>query len=110
MVEWWLRDGERGGVRLHGNLQKRLSEARDEVRRLRETLRVLDEQVAYQQDVADDATTRATVAGTPLADRERREAVDDLRRVKRQRDETAARIDELTSEQDVLLERLLDGA
>ncbi|HVL99428.1 MAG TPA: hypothetical protein VM324_09085 [Egibacteraceae bacterium] len=93
-------------MRLHGNVQKRLAEARAEILRLRETLRVLDEQVAYQQGVADDATTRATVAGTPLADRERREAVEDLRRLKRQRGETAARIDELTSEQDALLDRL----
>lgn len=93
-------------MRLQGNVKKRLAEARDEVRRLRETLRVLDEQVAYQQGVADDATTRATVAGTPLADRERRDAAEDLRRLRRQRDETAARIEELTAEQDALLDRL----
>lgn len=93
-------------MRLQGNVQKRLAEARNEVRRLRETLRVLDEQVAYQQGVADDATTRAAVAGTPLADRERRKATEDLRRLRRQRDETAGRIEELTSEQDALLDRL----
>lgn len=93
-------------MRLHSNVEKRLTEVRDEVRRLRETLRVLDEQLVYQQGVADDATTRATVAGTPLADRERREAVEDLRRLKRHRDESAARVDELMSEQDTLLERL----
>lgn len=91
---------------LQGNVRKRLAEARDEVRRLRETLRVLDEQVSYQQGVADDVTTRATVAGTPLADRERRDAVEDLRRLRRQRDETATRIEELTAEQDALLDRL----
>ncbi|HVM14367.1 MAG TPA: hypothetical protein VM287_08560 [Egibacteraceae bacterium] len=94
-------------MRLHGNVEKRLTEVGEDVRRLRETLRVLDEQVAYQQGVADDATTRAAVAGTPLADRERREAVEDHRRLKRHRDETAARIDELTAEQDALLDRLL---
>lgn len=93
-------------MRVQGNVRKRLAEARDEVRRLRETLRVLDEQLAYQQGVADDATTRAMVAGTPLADRERRDAAEDLRRLRRQRDETAARIEELTTEQDALLDRL----
>ena len=87
-------------------MHKRLAEVRDEVRRLRETLRVLEEQVAYQQGVADDAGTRAAVAGTPLADRERRAAQEDLRRVRRQRDETGARIAELTAEQDSLLDRL----
>lgn len=101
-----LSHDETGEVRLQGNVQKRLAEARDEVRRLREALRVLDEQVAYQQGVADDALTRATVAGTPLADRERRDAAEDLRRLRRQRDETARRIEELTAEQDALLDRL----
>ncbi|MEX2619470.1 MAG: hypothetical protein WD250_04550 [Egibacteraceae bacterium] len=93
-------------MRLHGSVEKRLAEARDEARRLRETLRVLDEQVAYQKDVADDAATRATVAGTPLADRERRTTAEDLRRLQRQRDETAALIEELTAEQDALLDRM----
>jgi glutathione S-transferase len=91
---------------MHGNVEKRLAEARDEVRRLRENLRVLDEQVAYQESVADDATTRAAVAGTPQADRERRETGEDLRRVRRQRDELTRRIQALTDEQDALLERL----
>lgn len=93
-------------MRVQGNVRKRLAEARDEVRRLRETLRVLDEQLAYQQGVADDATTRAMVAGTPLADRERRDAAEDLRRLRRHRDETVGRIAELTAEQDALLDRL----
>lgn len=93
-------------MRRNGNVEKRLAQARDEVHRLRESLRVLDEQVAYQQSLADDAITRATVAGTPLADRERRETSEDLRRVQRQREETAERIATLTAEQDDLLDRL----
>lgn len=94
-------------MRLRGNVQKRLADVRAEVQQLRDALRVLDEQVAFQQDVADDAATRALVASTPLADREARDAAEDLRRVRRQRDEVAGRIAELLSEQDVLLERLL---
>jgi len=94
-------------VRLHQNLQRRLTDVRAEITRQREALRILDEQIAYQADVAADAETRALVAGTPLADRERRAAADDLRRVQRQRDEVAARVAELVSEQDDLLERLL---
>jgi flagellar biosynthesis chaperone FliJ len=96
-------------VRLRGNVSKRLAEVRDEVQRHRETLRVLDEQVAYAQEVADEASTRAIVSSTPLADRERREAEDDLRRVRRQRDETAARIEALLAEQDALLERITEA-
>lgn len=94
-------------MRLHQNLQRRLTDVRAEITRQREALRILDEQIAYQADVAADAETRALVAGTPLADRERRAAADDLRRVQRQRDEIAARVAELVSEQDDLLERLL---
>jgi len=94
-------------VRLHQNLQRRLTDVRAEITRQREALRILDEQIAYQADVAADAETRALVAGTPLADRERRTAADDLRRVQRQRDEVAARVSELLREQDDLLERLL---
>jgi seryl-tRNA synthetase len=94
-------------VRLHGNLEKRLAQVRDEVRHLREALAVLDEHVAFQEAVADEATSRAVVAQTPLADRERHEALRDLERLRRQRRETAERIAELTAEQDDLLERLL---
>jgi chromosome segregation ATPase len=92
----------------YGNLQQRLTEARDELARLRESLRILDEQVAFQQDVADEAETRAIVSETPLADRECREAQDDLRRLKRERQDVAARMAELASEQDRLLDRLLE--
>lgn len=94
-------------MRLHQNLQRRLVDVRAEITRLRESLRILDEQIAYQADVAADAETRALVAGTPLADRERRTTADDLRRVERQREEVAARVAELVAEQDDLLERLL---
>ncbi len=93
-------------MRLRGNVQKRLRDVGDEVRRLREGARVLDEQVAYAEEVAEEASTRAVVASTPLADRERREALDDLRRVRRQRDELQQRIAGLLAEQDTLLDRL----
>lgn len=88
------------------NVEKRLADVRREIERLREGKRVLDEQVAYAEEVADDATTRAVVASTPLADRERREAAEDVRRVRRERDETADRLAALLAEQDDLLERL----
>ena len=96
-------------MRLRRNVQKRLADLRREVARVKETLRVLDEQVAHAEGVADEATTRAVVASTPLADRERRAAAEDLRRVCRQRDEAAARLASLLAEQDRLLERLAAG-
>lgn len=100
-----LIDGVR--VRLGGNVEKRLAQVRQEMARLRAELRVLDEQVTYAREFADDADTRAVVSQTPLADRERGDAQDGLRRVRRQHDEAVARVAELVAEQDALLERLL---
>jgi uncharacterized protein (DUF3084 family) len=94
-------------VRLGGNVEKRLRQVREEMARLQAELRVVEEQVAYARELADDAETRAVVSQTPLADRERSDARDGLRRVRRQHEEAAARVAELLTEQDALLERLL---
>ena len=67
---------------------------------------MLDEQVAYVAAIADDARVRASVAETPLADREREQAEDDLRRASAQRDEVAQRLEDIRAEQDRLLERM----
>jgi hypothetical protein len=93
---------------LRANLQKRLEDARSELLRAREALSILEEQVAFQQGVADDAETTAVVAETPLAHRERREADGDLRRLRRQRDELRERVAALVAEQDELLDALIE--
>lgn len=77
--------------------------------RAQQELQVAREQVAFQAGVADDAQIRMVVSGTPLADREFREARDDLDRLKRHEERTRARCAELTQERDALLERLLEG-
>jgi hypothetical protein len=94
---------------LRGTLEKRLSDARQELMRAREALRIIDEQVAFQQGVADEAETAAVVAETPLAHREKREASGDLQRLERQRVELRERINALTVEQDELLDQLLEA-
>jgi hypothetical protein len=71
-------------------------------------LRILDEQLAFQSEVADDARIRALVSETPLADRESHIASDDLRRLERSRDEAQRRLGDLRDEQDSLLERMLE--
>ena len=90
-------------------LRKRLSDARDELMRAREALRIVDEQLAFVQGVADDAELRAVVSETPLADRDHREADQDVRRLRRHRDEVAAQVAALVAEQDELLDRLLEA-
>lgn len=95
---------------LRGNLHKRLEDLRIELQRGREALRILEEQVAFQQGVADEAETNAVVAETPLAHRERRDADGDLQRLCRQRDEHRQRIAALVAEQDELLDRMLEQA
>jgi len=76
--------------------------------RAQQELQVAREQVAFQNGVADDAQVRMAVAGTPLADREYREARDDLERLRRHEERTRALIAELAEERDRLLERLLE--
>lgn len=94
---------------LRGNLEKRLADARQELVRAREALRIVDEQVAFQQDIAHEAETAAVVAETPLAHRERREADGDLQRLERQRRGLREQIAALEAEQDDLLDRLLEA-
>lgn len=92
-------------MRIHDQLDElgaRLSRAQQE-------LQVAREQVAFQTGVADDAQIRMVVSGTPLADREFREARDDLERLRRHEERTRALCEELTQERDALLERLLEG-
>ncbi|MBI4729343.1 MAG: hypothetical protein HY775_07540 [Acidobacteria bacterium] len=86
----------------------RLSALSAEIERAQTELRILEEQLAFQDDVAEDARLRAIVAETPLADREARGATEDAERTRRLRDEVAARVDGLRAEQDRLLERLFE--
>ena len=95
---------------MRGNLTKRLEDIRAELQRDREALRILEEQVSFQQGVASDAETAAVVAETPLAHRERREADSDLARLRGQRDELRRHVAELVAEQDDLLDRMFEQA
>lgn len=86
----------------------RLAALSNEIAEARTALRILDEQLAFLAEVDEDARIRALVSETPLADREAREAREDLERLRRSRDEAAARVEALRVEQDRLLERLLE--
>lgn len=92
------------------NIQDRLRGIASEIRDAVLELRVIDEQIAFQSGVADDARIRALVSETPLADRESAEASSDLLRMQRSRDELARHLDGLRAEQDRLLDALGNSA
>jgi chromosome segregation ATPase len=95
-------------IRETTRIRERLTRLQDRLRRLRAEERVLAEQVAYLAQVADDAETRKLVSQTPLADRDWREAKQDLDRHAAQLDEARTALADLGAERDRLLDRLLD--
>ena len=88
-------------------VERRLIEVNARLRKAREELVVLEEQLAALTDEADDARLRALVSETPLADREHREARKHADAMARSRDAVLASIAELETAQDRLLDQLV---
>jgi len=88
-------------------VEKQLSASADRLRRLRNELAVIDEQLASLADTADDTRVRALVSETPLADREHTEARRHADAMASQRARVVAAIAELETSQNTLLDRLL---
>jgi hypothetical protein len=88
-------------------IQKSLNELGDRLTRARDELRIVDEQLVYQNDVVDEAETRMLVSETPVADRAFRAARDDKKKLEAQRERALREIDDLRREQDRLLDRML---
>lgn len=87
-------------------VERKLSEAAERLRQLRAELGVVDEQLAFLADAADEARLRAMVSETPMADREHRDAQKHADAMSRHRGELGMQIAELQRAQDELLERL----
>jgi cell division septum initiation protein DivIVA len=87
-------------------VERKLSEAAERLRQLRTELGVVDEQLAFLTDAADDARLRAMVSETPMADKEHREAQKHADAMLRHRSQLVTQIGELEKAQDELLERL----
>lgn len=87
-------------------IERRLVELTGRLKRLREELRVAEEQLARLADDADDARLRALVSETPLADRDHRDAERHADAMRRHHASVAAEIAELERSQDELLDRL----
>ena len=87
-------------------VERKLSESAERLRQLRAELAVVDEQLAFLADAADDARLRAMVSETPMADKEHREAQKHADAMTRHRAQLLTQIGELQKAQDELLERL----
>ncbi len=87
-------------------IERRLREVTGRLQRARSELGVLDEQLEFFNEAAEEARIRALVSETPLADREHAEAQKHADAMVRSRAAVAASIAELERSVDDLLGRL----
>ena len=88
-------------------LERRISEGSERLKRLRAELAVVDEQLAFFADAADEARLRALVSETPLADREHHDAQKHADAMAQSRADIVLAIQALERSQDELLDRLV---
>jgi hypothetical protein len=88
-------------------VEKQLSASAERLRRLRNELAVIDEQLASLDGAADESRLRALVSETPLADREHTEARRHAEAMASQRAHVLESIGKLEQSQNELLDRLL---
>jgi len=88
-------------------LERRISEVSERLKRLRTELAVVDEQLAFFADAADEARLRALVSETPLADREHHDAQKHADAMAQSRADMVLAIQALERSQDELLDRLV---
>jgi len=91
-------------------IERKLAHVSSRLKETRAELRVVDEQLAFFVDAADDARLRALVSETPLAGREHHDAQRHADAMARHREGVAASIRDLERAQDELLDRLVAEA
>jgi len=88
-------------------IERRLFDVAQRLKRAREELALIEEQLAAMSDAADEARIRSLVSETPLAHREFCEAQRHADAMERSRRAVAAEVSELQIAQDELLDRLI---
>jgi hypothetical protein len=88
------------------SLERKLRKTGGRLRRLRDELAVIDEQLTHLVDDADDKSLRALVADSPAAALEFREATGHSEAMADHRRHVVAEIDALEVRQDALLDQL----
>jgi predicted nucleic acid-binding Zn-ribbon protein len=91
------------------SVERRLSDAHDQLVRARAQLAVLDEQLVVVHEIADDTRLRALVAETPVASKEHDEASRHASVMEQSRRSLLDQIEELERRQGELLNRLVVG-
>ena len=90
-------------------IERRLFDVAQRLKRAREELAVIDEQLAALSEAADEARVRSLVSETPLAQREYSEAKRHADAMERSRRTVEADVAELAATQDELLDRLVSS-
>jgi hypothetical protein len=88
-------------------VERRLREVSDRLRRLREELHVADEQLAHLAELAEETRLRSLVSETPVSDREHHDAQRHADAMQRHRQEVLETLTRLEATQDELLDRLV---
>lgn len=90
-------------------IERRLVDVAQRLKRAREELAVIDEQLEVLSDTAEELRVRSLVSETPLAQREYVEAQRHASAMARSRTSVVDSITELSAAQDELLDRLVLG-
>jgi predicted nucleic acid-binding Zn-ribbon protein len=90
--------------------ERRLSQVGSRLRKLRDELATVDEQLLHLADDADDLAVRALVAESPAASSESSDARKHVDAMRRHRQHVVAQIAELEARQDRLLDELSQRA
>ncbi len=90
-------------------IERRLVDVSARLKRAREELAVIDEQLEVLETSAEEARVRSLVSETPLAQKEYVEAKRHAQAMARSREAVTRSISELTTSQDELLDRLVVG-
>ncbi|MDE3206197.1 MAG: hypothetical protein KGQ66_18470 [Acidobacteriota bacterium] len=88
-------------------IERRLFDVAQRLKRAREELALIEEQLAVFTDAAEDARIRSLVSETPLAHREYTDAARHVEAMERSRRSVADEVAELQVTQDELLDRLI---
>ena len=90
-------------------IERKLFDVAQRLKRAREQLALIEEQLAVMSEAAAEARIRSLVSETPLAHREYAEAQRHADAMDRSRKSVASEVAELQQTQDELLDRLIDS-